>query len=168
MPKFILQVNQTTHTIDAEADMPLLWALRDLLSLVGTKYGCGIGQCGACTVHLAGKSVRSCLLTVKDAEKLPITTIEALAQEQNLHPLQQAWINQDVAQCGYCQTGQIMTAAALLTENPQPTDDDIDQAMAGNYCRCGTYPRIKSAIKEASALISQNIQILVPPEGDLA
>ena len=130
--------------------MPLLWALRDLLGLVGTKYGCGIAQCGACTVHLDGVPARSCILRVADIGQRRIRTIEGLARGEQLHPLQQAWIDVDVAQCGYCQAGQIMSAASLLETNPNPSDADIDAAMSGNYCRCGTYNRIRTAIKSAA------------------
>ncbi|HFB66258.1 MAG TPA: (2Fe-2S)-binding protein [Aeromonadales bacterium] len=144
-----LTVNDKQVAITAEADMPLLWVLRDLLSLTGTKFGCGGGYCGACTVHVDGKPVRSCLLPVSAAEGKKITTIEGLSKDNN-HPLQQAWKEQIVPQCGYCQSGQLMSAAALLAQNKKPTDDDIDTAMSGNLCRCGTYPRIKKAITEAA------------------
>jgi len=150
MPKFSITVNGTDAQVDAPDDMPLLWALRDLMGLTGSKYGCGIGQCGACTVHLNGAPVRSCLLPVGQVSGQAITTIEGLADGDALHALQQAWIEKDVAQCGYCQSGQIMSAAALLQSNPEPTDADIDAAMAGNYCRCGTYIRIREAIHAAA------------------
>jgi len=150
MPTHRIIVNGTAHEMDIEADTPLLWALRDLLGLIGTKYGCGIALCGACTVHVDGEPIRACAITVGDAAGKSIRTIEGLAQGATLHPLQQAWIDQDVAQCGYCQSGQIMSAAALLVRNPNPTDDEIDAAMAGNYCRCGTYNRIRSAIHGAA------------------
>ena len=150
MPKFSITVNGTDAQVDAPDDMPLLWALRDLMGLTGSKYGCGIGQCGACTVHLNGAPVRSCLLPVGQVSGQAITTIEGLADGDALHALQQAWIEKDVAQCGYCQSGQIMSAAALLRSNPEPTDADIDAAMAGNYCRCGTYIRIREAIHAAA------------------
>ena len=150
MPKYRLTVNGTQHEVEAEADMPLLWVLRDLLGLVGTKYGCGIAQCGACTVHLDGAPGRACVLRVGDIAGQSIRTIEGLAEGEKLHPLQQAWIDVDVAQCGYCQAGQIMSAAALLARNPRPNDADIDAAMNGNYCRCGTYNRIRTAIKSAA------------------
>ena len=152
MAEYELIINGTSHRVTAEPDMPLLWVLRDLLGLVGAKYGCGIGQCGACTVQLDGTPVRSCTLPVSAIGKQSLTTIEGLARGGNLHPLQSAWIEEDVAQCGYCQAGQIMTAAALLRDNPSPTDADIDSAMAGNYCRCGTYIRIRKAIHRAAAL----------------
>jgi isoquinoline 1-oxidoreductase alpha subunit len=145
-----LTVNGHSTTVDVPADMPLLWVLRDVMNLKGTKYGCGIGQCGACTVHINGKAVRSCLTNVASAAKGPITTIEGLSADGN-HPLQVAWQDIDVAQCGYCQAGQIMSAAALLTAKPKPTDQDIDSAMNGNICRCGTYLRIRQAIHKAAA-----------------
>ena len=146
MPKYQLTVNGENHELEAEANMPLLWALRDLLGLVGTKFGCGIAQCGACTVHLDGQPIRSCSVRVADVGDRSVQTIEGLANGTRLHALQQAWIEQDVAQCGYCQAGQIMSAAALLQRKPNPTDADIDAAMQGNYCRCGTYVRVRSAI----------------------
>ena len=145
-----LTVNGKKHQLDVADDMPLLWALRDKLGLTGTKYGCGIGQCGACTVHVGGVPVRSCLVTATSMAGQELTTIEGLASDDQLHVLQQVWVDQDVAQCGYCQTGQIMSAAALLRNNPSPTDEDINQAMAGNYCRCGTYVRIRKAIHTAA------------------
>jgi len=143
--------NQSFEGLDPS--MPLLWALRDHAGIQGVKYGCGVGQCGACTVWLDGFATRSCQLTVGALDGRSITTIEGLASD-NLHPVQQAWIDNDVAQCGYCQAGQIMSAAALLERNPSPTDDEIDAAMAGNICRCGTYVRIKSAIKAASGVMT--------------
>lgn len=153
MPKYTLHVNGQSHSVDAAADTPLLWVLRDHLELLGTKYGCGIGQCGACTVHLDGVPSRSCLTPVSTATSMQITTIEGLAADaEHLHPVQQAWCELDVAQCGYCQTGQIMTAAALLKRNPEPTDADINDAMAGNLCRCATYYRIRQGIKRAAAI----------------
>ena len=151
MPKFNLKINNETHTVEADMDTPLLWVLRDQINLVGTKYGCGIGQCGACTVHVNGNAVRSCLLQVSQAEGMEITTIEGLSEDGD-HPVQKAWIEHDVPQCGYCQAGQIMSAAALLENNLSPSDGDIDAAMNGNICRCGTYLRIKEAIKTASNL----------------
>ncbi|HWL14220.1 MAG TPA: (2Fe-2S)-binding protein [Opitutus sp.] len=151
MPKYTLQVNGQARTVEVAADTPLLWVLRDHLDLVGTKFGCGIGQCGACTVHLDGVPTRSCLTPVSTATGMQITTIEGLAAEAGpLHPLQQAWVELDVAQCGYCQAGQIMTAAALLKRNPQPSDSDINDAMAGNLCRCATYYRIRQGIRRAA------------------
>jgi isoquinoline 1-oxidoreductase alpha subunit len=143
-------VNGEARILEDLDDMPLLWALRDMLGLTGTKYGCGVGQCGACTVLINGTPVRSCMMKAVDAAGQQVTTIEGLETEQGLHVLQQVWIDQDVAQCGYCQAGQIMSAAALLAANPEPTDDDIDQAMAGNFCRCGTYVRIREAIHTAA------------------
>lgn len=152
MPSYTINVNGQDKEIEAEADMPLLWALRDLLGLIGTKFGCGIAQCGACTVHLNGAPIRACSFRVSDVGKLPIRTIEGLENDEGLHALQEAWIEQDVAQCGYCQAGQIMSAAALLAQTTSPTDKQIDAAMAGNYCRCGTYNRIRSAIKSAAGV----------------
>ena len=150
MPKYTLNINGVDQTLDVEPDMPLLWALRDGLGLIGTKYGCGIAQCGACTVHVNGTAIRSCVTTVSSIAGQKVTTIEGLANGSQLHPLQQAWIDLDVAQCGYCQAGQIMSAAALLATKPAPTDADIDAALAGNYCRCGTYLRIRAAIHKAA------------------
>ena len=150
MSKYKLVVNNAEHEVDVSPEMPLLWVLRDKLKLTGTKFGCGIAQCGACTVHVDGSAVRSCVLPVS-AVLGPVTTIEGLAEGGSLHPLQAAWIEHDVPQCGYCQAGQIMSAAALLSTNNQPSDDDIDAALAGNYCRCGTYIRIRSAIHSAAA-----------------
>lgn len=147
-----LTVNGREHTADVDADTPLLWVLRDALGLAGTKYGCGIGACGACTVHLDGVPVRSCSVPVSAAAAHAITTIEGLApSEERLHPLQQAWIDLDVAQCGYCQAGQLMSAAALLASTPDPNDADVDRALAGNLCRCGTYARIRKAVHAAAA-----------------
>ncbi len=146
-----LIVNGKPSTVDVPADMPLLWVLRDTLDFKGTKYGCGIGQCGACTVHLRGVPMRSCMVPVSTAVGTEITTIEGLSPDGS-HPLQKAWNDLDVPQCGYCQAGQIMTAAALLKTNPKPTDEDIDAAMAGNLCRCATYLRIRDAIKKAATL----------------
>jgi isoquinoline 1-oxidoreductase alpha subunit len=149
MAQFALDVNGLKRTIEAEGDMPLLWALRDVLELTGTKYGCGIGMCGACTVHLDGTAVRSCQTTVADVRGRNVTTIEGLGQNHP-HPVQKAWIAEQVPQCGYCQSGQIMSAAALLAAHPQPTDAQIDDAMVGNICRCGTYFRIRKAIHTAA------------------
>ena len=142
-------INGTSHEIDADDDMPLLWALRDALGLTGTKYGCGIGACGACTVHIDGQATRACLTPLGSVAGKSVTTIEGLGAE-GLHAVQEAWIGENVPQCGYCQAGQIMNAAALLARNPEPTDEDIDDAMAGNICRCGTYLRIRKAIHVAS------------------
>ena len=145
-----VELNGKAHSFDAlDPEMPLLWALRDYAGMTGVKFGCGAGQCGACTVWLDGYPVRSCQLSVQAVSGRAITTIEGLSQDR-LHPVQQAWIDHDVAQCGYCQAGQIMSAAALLSRNPSPTDADIDIAMGGNICRCGTYGRIKAAIRTAS------------------
>lgn len=151
MSKFTLQVNGQSHTVDVADDTPLLWVLRDNLDLVGTKFGCGIGQCGACTVHLDGVAARSCITPVAAATSAKITTIEGLSADGS-HPLQKTWCDLDVAQCGYCQAGQIMTAAALLKQNPKPTDADIDSAMAGNLCRCATYYRIRQGVHHAATL----------------
>ena len=154
MPIYKLQVNGQRHEVDVDPEMPLLWLLRDVMGLVGTKYGCGIGQCGACTIHLDGVAVRSCLVRVSDVSSQPIKTIEGLADGLKLHPLQQEWVEQDVAQCGYCQAGQIMSAAALLDQKKMPSEDEIESALAGNYCRCGTYNRILTAVKTASQKMS--------------
>ena len=145
-----LTVNNKVHTVDVDPKTPLLWVLRDALDYTGPKYGCGIGSCGACTVLIAGKAVRSCQIDVSDATDEAITTIEGLSPDGK-HPVQVAWEKVDVPQCGYCQSGQIMTAVALLSRTPQPTDDQIDSAMKGNLCRCGTYPRIRQAIHQAAA-----------------
>ena len=144
-----LGINGAKHTVDVDPDMPLLWVLRDVLGMTGTKYGCGIAQCGACTVHINGEPVRSCLLPVASIGERPITTIEGVGSTQTGASVQKAWLDLEVIQCGYCQSGQIMSAAALLTKNPHPDDADIDAAMAGNICRCGTYVRIREAIKRA-------------------
>ena len=149
----MLTVNGKDHNIEADPDTPLLWILRDVVGLVGTKYGCGIAQCGACTVHLDGQPIRSCSYRLGDI-KGEITTIEGLSSDQGLHAIQEVWINEQVAQCGYCQSGQIMSAVALLSAIPQPTDEDIDRAMYGNLCRCGTYPKIRSAIHAAAAKLA--------------
>lgn len=146
---YTLDVNGRTHTVDVPADMPLLWVLRDVLDLKGTKFGCGMAQCGACTVHLNGEPTRACVTPVAAVGTARITTIEGLSPD-GTHPLQVAWMNNDVPQCGYCQAGQIMSAAALLAKTPSPTDADIDGAMSGNVCRCGTYMRIRKAIHEAA------------------
>jgi isoquinoline 1-oxidoreductase alpha subunit len=148
-----LRVNGTIFEVDAVPDTPLLWVLRENLGLTGTKYGCGISQCGACTVHINGEAVRSCSTPVQSAVGKEIVTIEGLSRS-GLHPVQAAWISEDVPQCGYCQPGQIMSAAALLARIPDPTDDDIDKAMSGNICRCGTYQRIRRAIHRAAAIIA--------------
>ncbi len=154
MPRYTLKVNGQARTVDASADTPLLWVLRDSLELTGTKYGCGIGECGACTVHLNGAPMRSCQMKVSTVASMAITTIEGLAPD-GAHPLQKAWCDHDVPQCGYCQAGQIMTAAAFLKGSPNPTDEEIDGAMAGNLCRCGTYVRIHAAIKDAAVALQK-------------
>jgi isoquinoline 1-oxidoreductase subunit alpha len=144
-----VMVNEREVRFDGDPEMPLLWFLRDIQGLTGTKFGCGVALCGACTVHLDGTAVRSCQTTLADASGKRVTTIEGLSRDGN-HPVQVAWRDLNVAQCGYCQTGQIMQAASLLKDTPKPTDDDIDAAMSGNLCRCGTYPRIRAAIKLAA------------------
>jgi len=146
-----VKINGAEHTLDVDPEMPLLWALRDVLGLTGTKYGCGEALCGACTVHLDGHAVRSCVTPMRRVEGHAVTTIEGLSADGS-HPLQQAWLDLRTPQCGFCQTGQIMTAAALLASIPKPTDADIDHSMAGNICRCGTYPRIRAAIKKAAGI----------------
>lgn len=149
MAKYNLKINGKKQEVDVDPATPILWVLRDTLDMVGTKYGCGIAQCGACTIHLNGAAMRSCILPVSAVEGKSITTIEGLSKDGD-HPVQKAWIEHDVPQCGYCQAGQIMSAAALLEDNPRPSDKDIDMAMSGNICRCGTYTRIKKAIKTAA------------------
>lgn len=149
MALFNLKVNGRQHQVDVDPSTPLLWVLREHLKLTGTKYGCGIAQCGACTIHVGGEAVRACITFVDSVGDKEITTIEGLS-ENGGHPVQQAWLEHDVAQCGYCQPGQIMTAVALLKSNPNPTDGEIELAMSGNICRCGTYTRIKKAIKTAA------------------
>ena len=149
-----LTVNGTAQNIDADGDTPLLWVLRDHLSLTGTKYGCGMALCGACTVHLDGVPVRSCVLPLQAAAGKKVTTIEGLSRNRS-HAVQQAWMEIDVPQCGYCQSGQIMSAAALLSSNPSPSDADIDAALSGNICRCGTYVRIRGAVRRAAELLRQ-------------
>jgi isoquinoline 1-oxidoreductase alpha subunit len=149
MAVFNLKVNKKTYRVDVDPDTPMLWVLRDHLHLTGTKFGCGIAQCGACTIHLNGEAVRSCITFVSEVGDKEITTIEGLSEKGD-HPLQLAWIEHDVPQCGYCQSGQIMTAAALLKKNPHPSELEIEDAMSGNLCRCGTYTRIKKAIKTAA------------------
>ena len=145
------KVNGKPVSLDVDPSTPLLWVLRENLGLTGTKYGCGMAQCGACTIHIAGQAVRSCVAPVSRAAGKEVTTIEGLSPDLS-HPLQQAWLEVDVPQCGYCQSGQLMSAAVLLNEKPEPTDQDIDDAMTGNLCRCGTYPRIRQAIHRAAAL----------------
>ncbi|MEZ5331447.1 MAG: (2Fe-2S)-binding protein [Thermoanaerobaculia bacterium] len=148
MARISFRLNGERSTVDVPGKMPLLWVLRDTLGLKGTKFGCGRAQCGACTVHLEGRAVRSCVLAVEDVEGRAVTTIEGLSESGD-HPLQRAWVELDVPQCGYCQAGQLMSAAALLAGNPSPSDEEIDRAMAGNLCRCGTYGRIRRAIRRA-------------------
>lgn len=149
-----ITINGTAHNVDLPDDVPLLWVLRDEVGLTGTKFGCGVAACGACTVHIDGEAVRSCQVALADVWG-DVTTIEGLGTPDNLATIQQAWVDHQVAQCGYCQSGQIMNAAALLTETPQPTDQDIDDAMQGNLCRCGTYPRIRAAIKDAAQRLAE-------------
>lgn len=158
MATYNLKINNKAYAVEADPKMPLLWVIRDLVGLTGTKYGCGIAQCGACTVHANGKPVRSCSLPVSAVGTQSITTIEGIS-EDNHHVVQQAWIAEQVPQCGYCQSGQIMAAVSLLDRNPNPTDEDIDRSMQGHICRCGTYPRIRKAIKTASRLISEKASV---------
>ncbi|MDO5981022.1 (2Fe-2S)-binding protein [Flavivirga spongiicola] len=153
MSTFNLKINNKKHTVEADADTPLLWVLRDQIDLVGTKYGCGIGQCGACTVHVDGNAMRSCLLPISQAEGMSITTIEGLSEDGS-HPVQQAWKAIDVPQCGYCQSGQIMTASAFLNQNSNPSNSEIRSAMHGNICRCASYNSIEKAVKVAAEKIS--------------
>lgn len=155
MPKYVLTINDKPYNVEAAADTPLLWVIRDLAGLKGTKYGCGMALCGACTIHLNGQAVRSCSIpvsTIRASQR--ITTIEGLS-ETNDHPLQQAWIEEQVPQCGYCQSGMIMSAAALLNSNPNPGEQDIQAALAGNLCRCGTYPRVKKAVQKAGTFLNK-------------
>jgi len=168
---YTLNVNGRTTTVDVPGDMPLLWVIRDVLDLKGTKFGCGIGQCGACTVHVRGRATRSCQLPVSMAAGAPITTLEGLSPD-GTHPLQVVWQEMDVPQCGYCQAGQIMSAAALLQAAPKPTDADIDRAMNGNICRCGTYLRIRDAIHKAATMPQRpnqtaSVASAAPAAGDL-
>ena len=151
MTALVVRVNGTEHKLDVDPEMPLLWALRDALGLTGTKYGCGEALCGACTVHLDGEAVRACVTPVRRAEGRAVTTIEGLSPDGE-HPLQRAWVELGVPQCGFCQSGQIMTAAALLRKRSRPTDAEIDQALAGNLCRCGTYTRIRAAVRKAAGI----------------
>lgn len=161
-----LSVNGQSYPVDVPDDMPLLWVLRDVIGLTGTKFGCGIAQCGACTVHLDGQAVRSCVLPVGAIGNRAITTIEAVGNTPAGQKIQQAWLDVDVVQCGYCQSGQIMTAAALLAHTPNPSDDDIDAAMSGNLCRCATYVRIRAAIKQAATGKIEILQTIgSTPEG---
>lgn len=153
MPTYQLNINGKSHSVDADADTPLLWVLRDHIGLVGTKFGCGIAQCGACTIHVDGAATRSCVLPVSAAEDLKITTIEGLSEDGS-HPVQQAWKEIDVPQCGYCQAGQIMTASSFLGRNPNPTEEEIRRAMHGNICRCASYNSIQKAVKVAANKLS--------------
>lgn len=150
MAQFTITINGKAQQVEAAPDTPMLWVLREHLDLVGTKFGCGIGQCGACTIHFNGVATRSCQIPISAVGENPIITIEGLSEEQD-HPVQKAWIEHDVPQCGYCQSGQMMNAASLLKQNPNPSDQDIETAMSGNICRCGTYTRIKKAIKTAAS-----------------
>ena len=159
---FVLQVNGQARSVDVPADMPLLWVLRDIVGLTGTKFGCGIAQCGACTVHLDGQAVRSCVLPVGSIGAKAITTIEAVGQSAAGQKIQEAWLDVDVVQCGYCQSGQIMSATALLAHTANPTDADIDAAMSGNICRCATYVRIRAAIKQAATGKADTLQAIAP------
>ena len=154
MASITLTVNGKKQTVEVSPDTPLLWVLRDTLGLTGTKYGCGIAQCGSCTVLLNGDAIRSCVTTIADCQGKSVTTIEGLSADST-HALQKAWIEEEVPQCGYCHSGQIMTAAALLAENPNPTDEDIDDAMSDNLCRCGTYQRIRQAIHRAAKIAAE-------------
>ena len=149
---FNIKVNGSTHSVDVDGDTPLLWVLRDVLGMTGTKFGCGMALCGACTVHLDGVAVRSCITPVESIGASEITTVEVIGATAAGAKIQRAWLDREVPQCGYCQSGQIMSAAALLASNPEPTDSNIDTAMSGNICRCGTYPRIKAAIKHAATM----------------
>ena len=146
-----LNVNNKEHELDVDSNMPISYVLRDILGLTGTKYGCGVAQCGSCTIHIGGIAIRSCMTPVSQVGSQEITTIEGLGNNDKLHPLQEAWLEHDVAQCGYCQSGQIMNAASLLNSNENPSDEQIEAAMSGNICRCGTYTRIKQAIKTAAS-----------------
>ena len=153
---FTIKINGTDRTVDVDGDTPLLWVLRDVLGMTGTKFGCGMALCGACTVHVDGTATRSCITTIDSVGTSAITTIEAIGETPAGQKIQKAWLDLDVVQCGYCQSGQIMSAAALLAEKPQPTDTDIDDAMSGNICRCGTYVRIRQAIKQAAQSPASN------------
>jgi isoquinoline 1-oxidoreductase alpha subunit len=159
---FVVHVNGEQRAVDVPADMPLLWVLRDIVGLTGTKFGCGIAQCGACTVHVDGKAVRSCVLPVSAVGDKAVTTIEAVGKTPSGRKIQQAWLDVDVVQCGYCQSGQIMSAAALLARTPNPSDGDIDAAMSGNICRCATYVRIRAAIKQAATGKAEGPQTIAP------
>ena len=161
-----LTINGERHDIDVDPSTPLLWVIRERIGLTGTKFGCGIAQCGACTVHLNGSPIRSCVTPVQAAADQSVTTIEGIgSNEAGLHAVQQAWIDEQVPQCGYCQSGQIMSAVALLAETSSPNDEDIDRAMSGNVCRCGTYPRIRKGIKRAAAMLSEDAVTEGPSNG---
>jgi isoquinoline 1-oxidoreductase subunit alpha len=159
-----LNVNGAMHEVDVDPNMPLLWILRDVLNMTGTKFGCGLGLCGACTIHIDGQPTRACLTPIASVAGMRVTTIEAIGGTSAGRKIQQAWLALDVPQCGYCQSGQIMSASALLAGNPKPTDSDIDDAMAGNICRCGTYPRIRAAIKQAAGVASASANGLTATE----
>jgi len=165
---FVLHVNGEPRTVDVPGDMPLLWVLRDIMGLTGTKFGCGVAQCGACTVHLDGQAVRSCVLPVSAIGDKAVTTIEAVGRTPSGQKIQQAWLDVDVVQCGYCQSGQIMSAAALLARTPNPSDGDINAAMSGNICRCGTYVRIRAAIKQAATGKAEVLRTIAPAAGSAA
>lgn len=160
-----LIINQKTYTVDADPDTPLLWVIRDTIGLTGTKFGCGKGLCGSCTIHLDGIAIRSCITPLASAIGRPITTIEGLGSESEPHPLQAAWLEHNVPQCGYCQPGQLMQASSLLDRNANPTEDEIKAAMAGNICRCGTYPRILKAIKQVAAQTDADYYDATSPKG---
>ncbi len=161
-----LTINGERHDIDVDPSTPLLWVIRERIGLTGTKFGCGIAQCGACTVHLNGSPIRSCVTPVQAAADQSVTTIEGIgSNEAGLHAVQQAWIDEQVPQCGYCQSGQIMSAVALLAETSSPNDEDIDRAMSGNVCRCGTYPRIRKGIKRAAAMLAEDVVTEGPSNG---
>jgi isoquinoline 1-oxidoreductase alpha subunit len=159
-----LNVNGNAHEVDVDPNMPLLWILRDVLNMTGTKFGCGLGLCGACTIHVDGQPTRACLTPIASVAGMRVTTIEAIGATPAGRKIQQAWLALDVPQCGYCQSGQIMSASALLAANPKPNDSDIDDAMAGNICRCGTYPRIRAAIKQAAGTASASAPALTATE----
>jgi len=162
-----IRVNGKTIQLDIDPDTPLLWTIRDEIGLTGTKFGCGKGLCGACTVHLNGSAIRSCVTPVSAVDGQDITTIEGLSDGEALHPLQESWIKHNVPQCGYCQSGQLMSASSLLASNPSPTDSDIDNAMSGNICRCGTYPRIRNAIKDAASNMQAATDLAYDASGEV-
>jgi len=164
MSRFKLTINGSEHMIDADPDMPLLWVLRDLIGLTGTKYSCGVGYCGACMVLVDGVAIRSCITPISQLDNSAVTTIEAIGSGDNLHPVQQAWLDAQVSQCGYCQSGQIIAAIALLNKISHPTDAEIDAAMRGNLCRCGTYSRIRGAIHQAAQKMGETTAIVQAPD----